>query len=133
MLDEFELELLDELEFELLEEFELELLEELEFELLDEFELELLDEFDELLPATMNEPSLLLARAAPGTLRSSGAEADVLACAGAKENAVSATSNPVVCFQYLFMVFFLSLRIPLDPAEERTTAAVIPRGLRPAF
>lgn len=46
----------DEFEFELLEELELELLDEFELELLDELELEL----DELLPATMIEPSLRL-------------------------------------------------------------------------
>lgn len=59
--DEFELELFDEFELEfdelLEDEFELDLLDEFELELLDELELELLDEFDELLPATMIEPS----------------------------------------------------------------------------
>ncbi len=57
--EEFELELLEELEFEfdelLLEEFELELLEEFELEFDEPFD----EELDELLPATMMEPSLL--------------------------------------------------------------------------
>jgi hypothetical protein len=57
--DELEFELLDELELEFDELFE----EEFELELLDEFELELLDEFDELLPATMMEPSFRLVAA----------------------------------------------------------------------
>jgi hypothetical protein len=58
-----EFELLDELELEfdelLEDEFELELLDEFELEFEELFEDELLDEFEELLPATMIDPSLL--------------------------------------------------------------------------
>jgi hypothetical protein len=59
---EFEFEELfdEEFEFELLEEFDELFDDEFELELLDELELELLDEFDELLPATIMEPSLRL-------------------------------------------------------------------------
>jgi hypothetical protein len=59
---EFEFEELfdEEFEFELLEEFDELFDDEFELELLDELELELLDELDELLPATMMDPSLRL-------------------------------------------------------------------------
>jgi len=87
-----------ELEFEELldDEFELELLEEFELEFDELFEDELLDELDELLPATMIEPSLLAVFAPTRFISGAGAEycfASAAVVASAATPAISADFN----------------------------------------
>lgn len=111
---EFELEELfdDEFEFELLEELELEFEDEFEFELLDELELEFdepLDdelelEFEELLPATMKEPSLWLDIAAGGRSVSGAPAGDSFACAVVLASAAIPATSVDLSFQCLVMV-----------------------------
>lgn len=100
--DEFEFELLEELELEFDDEFEFELLDELELEFDEPLDDELELEFEELLPATMKEPSLWLDIAAGG--RSvSGAAGDSFACAAVPASAAIPASADL-SFQCLAMV-----------------------------
>jgi hypothetical protein len=98
LLDEFELEfeelLEDEFEFELLDEFEL------EFDEL--FDDELLDELDELLPATMIDPSLL-ATFARGCSKSGATVEYALASAAVVARAAAPATSADLNFQYLVM------------------------------
>ncbi|WP_288142855.1 hypothetical protein [Mesorhizobium sp.] len=79
--DEFEFELLEELELEFEDEFEFELLDELELKFDEPLDDELELEFEELLPATMKEPSLWLDIAAGGRSVSGAPAGDSFACA----------------------------------------------------
>ncbi|BCH16476.1 hypothetical protein [Mesorhizobium sp. L-2-11] len=101
--DEFEFELLEELELEFDDEFEFELLDELELEFDEPLDDELELEFEELLPATMKEPSLWLDIAAGG--RSvSGAAGDSFACAAVPASAAIPATSADLSFQCLAMV-----------------------------
>jgi hypothetical protein len=120
--DEFELELLDELELEFDELFE----EEFELELLDEFELELLDELDELLPATMTEPSLrLVAVSASRSTSIAGIEYCFASAAPVAIPAMPATRTEINLV-YFVMAFTPLAWTGIGPAEERAVAGVIP-------
>jgi hypothetical protein len=125
LLDEFDEELLEEFDDELLDEFELELLEELELELLDEFELELLEEFDELLPATMYEPSALLDTLRFGVASSNGYAPCPASAAVTASAAVPAKA--AVMILSVFIVSFLCSRTVAGPVEERAGRGPIPR------
>jgi hypothetical protein len=103
--DEFELEFDDRLEDELALEFEDRFDEEFELELDEPFELELLDELDELLPATMIEPS---ERFVPcGTGRSSPVNTGWWRFASATVVATEAT--PATRIEKIFRCGFMDL------------------------
>jgi hypothetical protein len=106
--DEFEFELLDELELEfdepLDDEFELELLDELELEFDEPLDDELELEFEELLPATMKEPSLWLDIAAGGRSVSGAPAGDSFACAVVLASAAIPATSVDLSFQCLVMV-----------------------------
>lgn len=135
MLDEFELELLDEFELELDELFE----EELELELLEEFELEFdelfEDEFelelDELLPATMMAPSLLLVMWGRGRSTSGDVAAYSRACAPVAASAVMpATAEASFQYRFIAVTPFPGRTGCSGPQEERASCGSIPCGGR---
>ena len=111
--DEFEFELLDEFELEFDELFE----DEFEFELLDELELELFDELDELLPATMIDPSLRpVAVLAGRSMSIAGAECSLASAAVLATAAIPATSAELSIL-YFVMGLLLCFGPPVGPAE----------------
>ncbi len=111
----------EELEFELFDEFELEFDElfedELELELLEELELELLEEFDELLPATMMEPSPRLVAVLAGRSTSIAVAVYCLASAAVPATAVIPATSAEANILYFVMDLLLFVRTGVGPAE----------------